>query len=286
MQLSVKRTRPGPVADDGRQSARERSGLLPLREEISPRAYAVASVSLVIVTLAAWIFVTQRGLVDPIFLPGPKAIWDAAVSMIRDGTLWTDMVASVYRIMVGWALSTIAAVPLGLLIGNFRLFEALFDIPIALTRYMPVVALIPLTILWIGVGDTQKFMIIFLGTFVQEVLMIADNVKSVPKDMINVAYTFGYSKWEVLWRVILPYSLPGILDTFRLTIGWAWTYLVVAELVAANTGLGYRIMAAQRYLATDVIFLGIVIIGILGMITDLSLKFLYRRLFPWMKEGD
>jgi NitT/TauT family transport system permease protein len=286
MQLSVKRNRTGPVRDTGRGSAGVRSGLLPLREEISPRAYAVASVSLVIVTMAAWIFITQRRLVDPIFLPGPKAIWDAAVHMIADGTLWTDMVASVYRIMVGWALSTIAAVPLGLLIGNFRLFEALFDIPIALTRYMPVVALIPLTILWIGVGDTQKFMIIFLGTFVQEVLMIADNVKSVPKDMINVAYTFGYSKWEVLWRVVLPYSLPGILDTFRLTIGWAWTYLVVAELVAANTGLGYRIMAAQRYLATDMIFLGIAVIGILGMITDLSLKFLYRRLFPWMKEGE
>ncbi|MGI6611344.1 MAG: ABC transporter permease [Limnochordia bacterium] len=284
--MNVERSRTRPGLSAGRGSAGVRTGLLPLREEISPRVYALASVSLVIVTLVAWILVTQSGLVDPIFLPGPKAICEAAVHMITDGTLWTDTLASIYRIMVGWAISTLVAVPLGLLIGNFRFFEALFDVPIALTRYMPVVALIPLTILWVGVGDSQKFVIIFLGTFVQEVLMIADNVKSVPKDLINVAYTFGYSKWEVLWRVVLPYSLPGIFDTFRLTIGWAWTYLVVAELVAANTGLGYRIMAAQRYLATDVIILGIVVIGILGMITDLSLKFVYRRVFPWMKERD
>ena len=103
---------------------------------------------------------------------------------------------------------------------------------------MPAVAFVPLTILWLGVGDTQKFAILFIGVFFQEVLLIMDNVKNVPRDLIQVSYTFGLSKWEVLRAVILPAALPGIWDTFRITLGWAWTYLVVAELVAANVGLG------------------------------------------------
>ncbi len=143
----------------------------------------------------------------------------------------------------------------------------------------------PLTILWLGVGDNQKFAILFIGTFFQEVLMIMDNVKTVPYGMIQVSYTFGLSKWKVLTRVVLPASLPGIWDTFRLTLGWAWTYLVVAELVAANIGLGYRIMRAQRFLQTESIILGILVIGLLGLVTDYLFKVTHRFLFPWVERS-
>jgi len=112
-----------------------------------------------------------------------------------------------------------------------------------------------------------------------------DNVKNVPIDLIQISYTFGLSKWEVLFHVVLRSSLPGIWDTFRITLGWAWTYLVVAELVAANIGLGYRIMRAQRFLETDAIILGILVIGVLGLITDFAFKITYRWLFRWVKEG-
>ncbi len=112
--------------------------------------------------------------------------------------------------------------------------------------------------------------------------MIMDNVKSVPRELIEVSATFGLSRREILSDVILPYALPGIWDTFRITIGWAWTYLVVAELVAANVGLGYRIMRAQRFLQTESILLGIIIIGLMGLTTDMLFKLAYRRMFGWM----
>lgn len=260
--------------------------LLPLREEIPRRYYLLASVSLLAFLLIVWSLVTYGGLVDPIFLPTPGAIIQAAVVEIQDGTLWADVQASVYRITVGWLIATLFAVPIGILMGNFKLFEGLFEPPIDLVRYMPAVAFVPLTILWAGVGDTQKFVILFIGTFFQEVLMIADNVKSVPKDLIHVSYTFGLNKWETTLRVVAPYSAPGMLDTLRITLGWAWTYLVVAELVAANVGLGYTIMRSQRYLQTDKIILGILVIGLLGLVMDFMFKFLHHRLFPWATGHD
>lgn len=260
--------------------------LLPLREEIPRRYYLIASVSVLAVLLIIWCILTYGNFVKPIFLPAPTAIIQAAVQAVADGTLWADIQASVYRITVGWLIATLLAVPIGILIGNFKLFEALFEPPIDLVRYMPAVAFVPLTILWTGVGDTQKFVILFIGTFFQEVLMIADNVKGVPKDMIHVSYTFGLSKWETLLRVIAPYSAPGMLDTLRITLGWAWTYLVVAELVAANVGLGYTIMRSQRYLQTEKIILGILIIGLLGLLMDYLFKFMYHRLFPWAVGGE
>jgi NitT/TauT family transport system permease protein len=134
-----------------------------------------------------------------------------------------------------------------------------------------------------GVGDSQKFTILFIGTFFHQVLMIMDNVKNVQYDLIQISYTFGLSKWEILRHVVLRAALPGIWDTLRITLGWAWTYLVVAELVAANVGLGYRIMRAQRFLETETIILGIIIIGVLGLITDYAFKISYRLLFPWVE---
>jgi NitT/TauT family transport system permease protein len=193
------------------------------------------------------------------------------------------MGVSVYRIMVGWLVATVFAVPIGILMGNFKLFEGMLEPAIDLVRYMPTVAFVPLTILWAGIGDEQKFLILFIGTFFQEVLMIMDNVKNVPIDLIHIGYTLGFNKWEALRHIVLPATLPGIWDTFRITVGWTWTYLVVAEMVAANSGLGRRIMQAQRFLATDTIIFGILTIGLLGLITDLTFKTLYRRMFRWMK---
>lgn len=275
----------GPAAASGRRAPSSPfRGLLPLREEIPASTYRRAAVGALASLLVAWSVLTYGGLVDPLFLPRPDRVVLSTIESARSGVLWSDIASSVYRVTVGWLLSTLLAVPLGVLMGNFRLVEALLEGPVALTRYMPVVAFIPLSILWVGVGDSQKFLMIFLGTFVQEVLMIADNVKSVPKDLIHVAYTFGLSKWEVLRHVVIPHSLPGMVDTFRITIGWAWTYLVVAELVAATTGLGYRIMQAQRYLATEVIIQGILVIGLIGLVTDLAFKAFYRWRFAWVRQ--
>jgi NitT/TauT family transport system permease protein len=256
---------------------------LELRTDIPPSVYIGSGVVLIFAFLLAWWLITELGFVSPIFLPSPPTVVRELLKQMSTGALWLDVKASVYRIMVGWIISTLFALPIGILMGNFKFFEGLFEPFIDLFRYMPAVAFVPLTILWMGVGDSQKFAILFIGTFFQQVLMVMDNVKNVQFDLIQISYTFGLNKWEVLRDVVLRAALPGIWDTLRITLGWAWTYLVVAELVAANVGLGYRIMRAQRFLQTDTIILGIIVIGVLGLITDYAFKFSYRLFFPWVE---
>jgi NitT/TauT family transport system permease protein len=264
---------------------RQPAPLMELRREVPRRYYVGAGILLIALIVAAWLVATLNGMVAPIFLPSPQAVGAELVDQIQSGDFWRDLWASVYRITVGWLISTLFALPIGILMGNFHLIEGLLEPLVDLVRYMPAVAFVPLTILWLGVDDRQKFAILFIGVFFQQVLLIMDNVKTVPRDMIQVAYTFGLSKWEILRHVVLRAALPGIWDTFRITVGWAWTYLVVAELVAANVGLGYRIMRAQRFLETEQIILGILVIGLLGLLTDYFFKWSYRRLFPWAMQA-
>lgn len=257
--------------------------LFEIRGEIPRHIYLLSGISFIAAILLVWQIVTQLGLINPLFLPSPLDVINEGIRQVKEGILWKDSKVSIYRIVVGWLFATLLAVPIGILMGNFKFFEGLLEPFIGLARYLPVVALIPLTILWVGIGDSQKFLILFIGTFFQEVLLIMDNVKNVPIDLIKVGRTLGLSRYTILKDIILPASLPAIWDTFRITIGWTWTYLVVAELVAANNGLGRRIMDAQRYLATDTIIFGILFIGFLGLITDLLFKYLGNRFFHWSK---
>jgi NitT/TauT family transport system permease protein len=242
--------------------------------------------ALTILALAvAWSILTYGGFVSPLFLPTPSAIFSRAVEMAGTGVLWSDAAASFYRITVGFLISSAVAVPLGILMGTYKVAEAAVEPTVDLIRYMPAVAFVPLTILWVGIGDGQKFLIIFIGTFFQQVLLVMDNVKRVPRDFINVGYTLGLKEGTILRKIVLPAAAPAIFDTLRVTLGWAWTYLVVAELVAASTGLGHRIMEAQRYFQTDTIMVGILVIGILGLVTDFGFKFAHGRLFAWTEQG-
>lgn len=231
-----------------------------------------------------WCALAYSGAVKPLFLPRPHQVLLAFGEMAREGILLAYTWASLYRVMVGWALAVVVGVPLGLVIGTSKTAEALFEPMVDFARYLPVVALVPLTLLYFGIGEGQKFAVIFLGTFFQLVLMVADAVAGVPKDLVRAALTLGASRRQVYRLVLLPAALPGIMDTLRITVGWAWTYLVVAELVAANSGLGYLILRAQRFLAIDRIFAGLIIIGLLGLATDYLFKWLARRVVPWAER--
>jgi len=238
------------------------------------------------VLLTAWSAASYGGLVKELFLPKPHNVLLAFAGMYRDGILLSYTWASVYRVMVGWTLAVAVAVPLGLFIATSRRGAAFFSPLIEFARYLPVVALVPLTLLYFGIGDGQKFAIIFLGTFFQLVLMVADSVAAVPRDLGRAAATLGASRGQIYRMVLLPGALPGIMDDLRITVGWAWTYLVVAELVAANSGLGYMILRAQRFLAIDRIFAGLVLIGLLGLATDWIFKMLTRLCVPWSEKAD
>ncbi len=240
-----------------------------------------------ILIIIIWCVLTYGGFVSEIFVPSPTDVLNAVKRMTEDGSLWEHCYMSAKRVMVGWFWSAVIALPLGMLMAGSKRFSALIQPLIEFARYLPVVALVPLTILYLGIDETQKYVIIWLGTFFQLILMVCDTVSSVDKNMINAAKTLGASRFQVYREVIFPASLPGLLDDFRLTIGWAWTYLVVAEMVAASSGLGYIILKSQRFLATDVIFAGLIMIGLIGLVTDLLMRILTRLLVPWYERlGD
>jgi NitT/TauT family transport system permease protein len=224
----------------------------------------------------------NSGVVEKVFMPTPGAVWTrVALWWSQDGLLG-DAFISIYRVTVGWLISAVIALPLGLLIGTFRPVQALLEPLTDFIRYMPAVAFIPLVMLWVGIDESSKIAIIFIGTFFQMVLMVAEDVRRVPQAQIEAAQTLGANNGEILNLVLLQGAKPAQVDTLRVTMGWAWTYLVVAELVAANSGLGYAILKAQRFLQTDKIFGGIILIGLIGLITDQLFRALHRVAFPWL----
>ncbi len=249
--------------------------------EIPTRLYVVLSLISVATVLALWCSLTYGGVTPPDFLAPPHKVVLAGWERVLDASLFEHTWASLVVILSGFALASVLAVPLGILMGSFKFVEAVVEPISGFMRYIPVSALIPLLILWIGIDIEQKIAVIFLGTFFQQLILIADVSARVSKDLIDCSYTLGASRQQVIWKVLFPACMPGVMDNLRVTMGWAWTYLVVAELVAANTGLGYMILNAMRGLFTDVILLGIFTIGILGLITDLVFKQARRVLLPW-----
>ncbi|NEI73501.1 ABC transporter permease subunit [Rhizobium lusitanum] len=250
-------------------------------DPISGQAFFLIAVAVFLVLFAIWWLSTATGWVKPIFLPSPAAVWTKMVELAMDGTLWTDAAISIYRMLVGFLIASALAIPIGIMIGCFKTWEAAIEPFVDFVRYMPVVAFVPLTILWAGTSDIQKFVIIFIGTFFQQVLMVMDSVKRVPSDFVGLGRTLGMSETRILHRIVLPSALPGIWDTLRISLGWAWTWLVLAELVAATSGLGYRIVVSQRYFQTQTIIGYILLLGLLGLITDQSMKALERVFFRY-----
>ncbi len=251
------------------------------KKEIPRQAYAGVSTVAVAVVIALWCVLSYGGFVRSDFLPTPHDVAMAAINGLNDGSLLINTGASLTEIISGFIIASVFAVPLGILMGSFKIVEAALEPVTNFVRYLPVSALIPLLILWVGIDIEEKISVIFIGTFFQQLIMIADVSRGVSQDLLDVSYTLGAGRRTVVWRVLIPATLPGVMDTLRVTLGWAWTYLVVAELVAANKGLGYFILNSMRGLFTDQIFLGIIVIGLLGLISDQGFKLLRNRLLPW-----
>ncbi len=260
---------------------KRRRKLFRLYTPIEPRTYMVIAIISFAALIGGWWLAAELDLAKDIFLPTPVDVWNSGVEAAKDGTLWDDAWASFVRITIGFSISTVLALPIGILIGTYRAAEAMVEPSVDFIRYMPAVAFVPLTIVWVGVDEPQKWLIIWIGTFFQQVLLVQDNVKRVPREFVDIGHTLGMKDRTVLRRVVLPASAPAIWDTLRITLGWAWTWLVVAELVAADNGLGHSIVNAQRFFQTETIFLGIIVIGLLGLIMDQGMKFAGKRLFRW-----
>jgi NitT/TauT family transport system permease protein len=236
------------------------------------------------VVIGGWAVLTYGGITPSMFLPTPGAVVAKALKLAESGLLFQHMWASIEVVMLGFVISSVVAVPLGLLMGTFRIVQAALEPLVNFIRYLPVTSFVPLFILWIGIGIEQRVTVIIFGTFFQQLVMVSDVVRGVSKDLLNASYTLGASRRDVLIHVLAPASLPGILSTLRVTMGWAWTYLVVAELVAASSGLGYISLKAMRGFEVDTIFLAIAIIGVLGILTDQGFRLARMTLTPWAKQ--
>jgi NitT/TauT family transport system permease protein len=253
-----------------------------IRAPLSGPARIVLVTLSVLVPLAAWLVLGATGAVDPRFLPDPASVWQAGLDMASSGQLWTDTWATVQRIAYGYGLAVAVSVPLGIAMGSFAAANALLEPLSGLLRYLPAAAFTPLLLIWLGIGEPPKIALIFIGTVFFNMLMTADAVRLVPRDFLDVAYTLGARRWEVLWKVIVPHSLPGMLDAVRVNFAAAWNLVVVAELVNSETGLGKRILSAQRFTQTDKIFAILVVIGVVGVLTDVLLRLARNRIGRWV----
>jgi NitT/TauT family transport system permease protein len=234
-----------------------------------------------LLVLASWNGLTAIGWVDPLFLPSPAAVIAAGQAQIEQGLLWRDLAASGGRVLAGFGLSALVALPLGIAMGSNLVICRLLEPLIGLIRYMPAPAFIPLLIIYFGLGELPKILLIFIGTLFFNTLMVMDSVKFVPPELIEAALTLGGRRSQLLVKVIAPCIAPQVLDAFRINMAAAWNLVIVAELVAATEGLGKRISLAQRFLRTDEIFLGLFVIGCVGLLIDLGFRQLMRRTCSW-----
>jgi NitT/TauT family transport system permease protein len=272
------------LARGGLRKRGRRSTFWRIRDEI-PRKLEIGLMLLsLVLPLLVWTLVYLSGQVTEIFLPSPWAAAETGYEMLTSGGLLKDTLASSQRVFLGFGLGLLFAVPIGLGMGTFRSVRALFEPAIGLVRYAPATAFIPLLLIWQGIGEPPKITLVVIGTIFFNTLMISNVVWQVPSELIRASQTLGASSFGVFRRVIFPYAVPGMIDTFRVNLAAAWNLIVVAEVLAADEGLGFRIVRAGKFLHVDEIFVAIIVIGLIGVSTDIGLRIVRDRLAPWSQE--
>ena len=252
-------------------------------QPVSQGTRTVLGLGFFVLFFAFWAAITFGGLVSKTFLADPLTMVRSGYDLLVNQGFIKDIGMTVWRVLGGFAIATLLAIPLGVLMGAYKPIEAFFEPFVSFARYLPASAFIPLLILWAGIGEAQKLSVIFIGSFFQLVLMIAVSVGNTRRDLVEAAYTLGASDQGIVTRVLLPSSAPDIAETLRMVLGWAWTYVIVAELIGASSGIGHMITDSQALLATDQIIFGIIVIGLIGLASDFAFKALNRKVFPWSK---
>lgn len=256
--------------------------LVRLRAPLPRRVTIAIALGTSIAVLAFWEAIAAAGWLNPKFLPAPSVVMSAMFHMFATQNLAWNAWVSILRVWSAFLLAAVMAIPIGMLMSGYRGFGAALEPIVDFIRYLPVPAIVPLSIIWFGVGEETKIFLLWLGTFFQLVLLVSDDMRRVPHEYIEIAYTIGARPWNVMKDVAFRAMLPGLLDNLRITLGWCWTYLIVAEIVAADSGLGFVIWAARRYMKTPEVMAGVVLIGIIGLATDQILRAVHRRAFRYL----
>ncbi|HMN76837.1 MAG TPA: ABC transporter permease [Burkholderiaceae bacterium] len=268
-------------ADPGRARRPRMKPLTP----VSPGTRIALGISFFVLFVAVWSAVTFGGLVQKTFLADPWTMLRSGWTLLAEQGFAYDIGMTVWRVLGGFVIAAAIAVPLGVAMGAYKPIEAFFEPFVSFSRYLPASAFIPLLILWAGIGEAQKLAVIFLGSFFSLVLMISVTVGNTRRDLVEAAYTLGVGDASLIRRVLVPGAAPEIAEQLRMVLGWAWTYVIVAELIGASSGIGHMITDSQALLATDQIIFGIIVIGVIGLASDLFFKWVNRRLYPWAQLG-
>ncbi len=229
-----------------------------------------------------WELAVLLKLTNAVLLPGPFKVLASFIELFTVKNYLHDVGMSLFRIVASFALACLLAIPLGIMMGTFRRVEAFFNPLVSAFRYLPAPSFIPLLLMWFGAGEGQKLALLFLGVVWFLITLIMDYAKSVPADFINSALTLGGNRKQVLLTVVVPAMLPDILTAMRQMLAVSWTYLVIAEIIAADTGIGAMMMRAKRFVHIDEVMAGIITIGFLGLLFDILLRRLRRMLFPYL----
>ncbi len=275
---------PGTQVPASRAASRRRRLWRPL-EPVPATTRVLLGVAFFVLFVALWAGITFGGLVPPTFLADPWTMLVSGWRLLVQFDFLHDIGMTVWRVVGGFLIAAAVALPLGVTMGAYKPIEAFFEPFVSFARYLPASAFIPLLILWAGIGEAQKLAVIFIGSFFQLVLMIAVAVGNARRDLVEAAYTLGSTDATLVRRVLIPGAAPQIAEILRMVLGWAWTYVIVAELIGASSGIGHMITDSQALLATDQIIFGIIVIGLIGLVSDFAFKWFNRRLFPWAELG-
>ena len=232
-----------------------------------------------------WYIATNYGWIKPLFLPSPQAtyqqFYEYLTGIANDKPLWEHFAASMLRVFSAFALGCVTAIPIGIAMGMSRVWKGIFDPPIELLRPLPPLAYLPLIIIWFGIGEVPKVLLIFLSCFAPLAMAARSGMRSASQEQMNAAYSMGASYGQVIRHVVLPAAMPEILVGMRVSIGFGWSTLVAAEMVAANVGLGQMVLNASNFLRTDIVVMGIIVIGSVAYLFDLLMRWVEDKVVPW-----
>lgn len=238
-----------------------------------------------VIFFGLWAIAVQAGWVNPLLVPSPLQVLATLYELFAEREFLSDVLISIARILGSFLVACLIAIPLGILMGSFKSVEASVNPFISAWRYLPAPAFIPILLMWFGTGEEPKLALLFLGVIFFLITLIMDHTRQVRTELIETAMTLGANRSQILWTVVVPAVLPSIVVSMRQMLAIAWTYLVIAEIIASTTGIGAMMMRARRFLHTDDIMAGIVTIGVLGLLFDIGFRWLYRAMFPYLERG-
>ncbi len=262
-----------------------KSTLFSIRSPLTKRTAFFLGLVAPALVLGAWCALTYGGLVDPGFLPNPTEVVRGTLQLFIQYDLTSAIIISTRRIAIAFLLASAIALPLGVLMGAFDPINRFFEPIVAPLRYMPISAFIPLLILWFGIYEKQKIAFLFLGVFVYLLPVVVSSIRLVPEELVQTALTLGASKFQVIRTVLVPAALPEIFDSFRVMNAIAWTYVILAEAVNPEHGLGYMVELARTHQKASWSFAGLLVIGGIGLLTDFLIRLLSSLLFRWREAS-